>query len=216
MKLGLDAKSLGKKLEKIPQKYMLIVMAVLVLIVVGVLYYFVMMPQLERKARFAKEAGTLRTELEKLNSIKRNIAKHRQEYAKMQEVLQEVLRQLPETKDIPNLLRSVTVVSEESRLKVKQFEPKQIRNKDFYSELPFEMKFQGKFSNLASFLDGVRKQERIISVADFSFEAKGPPNNIILEGACDANAYMYLREPVKKAAPPAKGAPKADESPKTK
>ncbi len=215
MNLGIDPKNLGKKIEKIPQKYVLIVMVVLVLVFVGALYYFVMTPQLETKARLAKEAKDLRVEVEKLRDIKKNIAKHRQEYAKMQEVMQEVLRQLPETKDIPNLLRSVTLVSEESRLKVKQFEPKLIRNKDFYSELPFEMKFQGKFSNLASFLDGVRKQERIISIADFTLEAKGLPNNITIEGTCDANAYMYLREPVKPAAP-AKGAPKANVPPKTK
>lgn len=215
MNLGIDPKNLGKKIEKIPQKYMLIVMVALVLMCVGALYYFVMTPQLETKARLAKESNDIRAEVENLRSIKKNIAKHRQEYAKMQEVMQEVLRQLPETKDIPNLLRSVTLVSEESRLKVRQFEPKQIRNKDFYSELPFEMKFQGKFSNLGSFLDGVRKQERIISITDFALEAKGLPNNIIIEGTCDANAYMYLREPVKQAAP-AKGAPKANEPPKTK
>jgi type IV pilus assembly protein PilO len=215
MKLGIDPKSLGKKIEKVPQNYMFIIMVVLVLLCVGALYYFVMTPQLETKARVAKEASDLRAEVENLRNIKKNIVKHRQEYAKMQEVMQEVLKQLPESKDMPNLLRSVTLVSEESRLKVRQFEPKQIRNKDFYSELPFEMKFQGKFSNLASFLDGVRKQERIISVADFTFDAKGTPNNIIIEGTCDANAYMYLGEPVKTAGPE-KGAPKANEPPKTK
>lgn len=216
MNLGIDAKSLGKKVEKIPQKYVLIVMVVLVLIVVGLLYYFIMIPQLETKARVAKEASELRAEVEKLKAIKRDIVKHRQEYAKLQETMQEVLRQLPETKDIPNLLRSLTMVSEESRLKVRQFEPKLLKSKDFYSELPFEMKFQGNFKNLASFLDGVRKQERIISITDFTFEAKGPPNNVTIEGACDANAYMYLREgakpPAAKQPPPApKGAPKANE-----
>jgi type IV pilus assembly protein PilO len=214
MNRGLDTKRLGKKIEKVPQKYILIVMVVLVLIIIGALYYFVMTPQLERKATVAKQASDIKAEVENLRNIQRNIAKHRQEYARMQETMQDVLRQLPETKDIPNLLRNVTMVSEESRLKVKQFEPKVIRNKDFYSELPFEMKFQGKFSNLAAFLDGVRKQERIISVSDFSIEAKGAPDNISIEGSCDANAYMYLREPVKQAAP-AKGAPKANEPPKT-
>lgn len=201
MNLGFDAKGLGKKIERIPQKYMLIIMIAVVFVIVGALYYFIMTPQLEKKAQVAKQAAELRTEVENLRNIKNNIAKHRQEYAKLQETMQEVLRQLPETKDIPNLLRNVTVVSEESRLKVRQFEPKLIRNKDFYSELPFEMKFQGNFSNLAAFLDGVRKQERIISIADFTFEAKGPPNNIVIEGAFDANAYMYLREPVKPAGP---------------
>jgi type IV pilus assembly protein PilO len=218
MNLGLDPKSIGKKIEKIPQKYVVIVMVVLVLIVVGLLYYFVMIPQLATKAKVAKEASELRAEVEKLKAIKRDIVKHRRDYAKMQETMQEVLRQLPETKDIPNLLRNVTMVSEESRLKVKQFEPKVGKSKDFYSELPFEMKFQGNFKNLASFLDGVRKQERIISITDFAFEAKGLPNNITIEGSCDANAYMYVREGAKKQAAPAtpKGAPKANEPAKTK
>jgi len=211
MRVGFEPKSLGKKIEKIPQKYILIVMVVLVFVVLAALYYFLMAPQLERKAKLEREYSELRVELGRLKNIQQNIAKHRREYAQMQELLQEVMRQLPESKDIPNLLRSVTSVTEETRLKVKQFEPKQIKHKDFYSELPFELKFQGKFGNLASFLDGVRKLERIISVADFSVEAKGPPNNVVLEGSCSANAYVYLKEPVKKQ--PAQGAKKANVPP---
>jgi len=209
MRVGFEPKSIGKKIEKIPQKYILIVMVILVLAVLAGLYYFVMIPQMETKERLAREYSDLQVQLGRLKSIQLNIAKHRKEYEQMQELLQEVMRQLPESKDIPNLLRSVTGVSEETRLKVKQFEPKQIKHKDFYSELPFDIRFQGKFSNLASFLDGVRRLERIISVTDFSIDAKGPPNNVVLEGSCNANAYVYLREPVKKPAP-AKGAAKAN------
>ena len=147
---------------------------------------------------------------QQLKELQQSQLIHRKEYAQMQELLQDVMRQLPESKDLPNLLRSVTGVSEETRLKIKQFEPKQIKNRDFYSELPFDIKFQGKFGNLASFLDGVRKLERIISINNFSIESKGPPNKAVLEGSCGANAYVYLREPVKKAEPaPKKGAKKA-------
>ncbi len=217
MRVGFEPKSLGKKLEKIPQKYILIVMVILVLAFLAALYYFVMVPQMETKDKLAKDYRELQAELKTLQDIKKNIDKHRKDYAQMQELLQDVMRQLPESKDMPALLRSVTGVSEETRLKVKQFEPKQIKNKDFYSELPFEIKFQGKFDNLASFLDGVRKLERIISINNFAIESKGPPNNVVLEGTCGANAYVYLREPVKKPAP-AKGAQKAgdDVTPKKK
>lgn len=201
MRVGFEPKSLGKKIEKIPQKYILIVMVVLVLVILAALYYFIMLPQVETKEKLAKEYNEVQLELRKLQDIKRNIEKHRKEYAQMQELLQEVMRQLPESKDIPNLLRSVTGVSEETMLKLKQFEPKQIKNKDFYSELPFEIKFQGNFNNLASFLDGVRKLERIISIHSFDIESKGSANKVFLEGSCDANAYVYLREPVKRPAP---------------
>lgn len=216
MRVGFEPKSFGKKLEKIPQKYILIVMVVLVLAILGALYYFVMIPQIETKEKLAKEYGDLQKELTTLREIKKNIEKHRKEYAQMQELLQDVMRQLPESKDIPNLLRSVTGVSEETRLKLKHFEPKEIKNKDFYSELPFEVKFQGKFDNLATFLDGVRKLERIISIKDFTIESKGPPNNVNVEGTCGANAYVYLREPVKKAAPAQpKGSQKAGDDGKS-
>ncbi len=52
MRVGFEPKSLGKKIEKIPQKYILIVMIALVVVVLAGLYYFLMMPQLERKARW--------------------------------------------------------------------------------------------------------------------------------------------------------------------
>jgi len=48
MRVGFEPKSLGKKIEKIPQKYVLIVMIVLVVAVLAGLYYFLMMPQLEK------------------------------------------------------------------------------------------------------------------------------------------------------------------------
>src|SRR5665647_2145297 len=102
----------------------------------------------------------------------------------MQELLQDVLKQLPETKDIPNLLRNITNVSEETRLKIKYFEPKEIRNKDFYSELPFEIKFSGPFHNTAFFFDGVRKMDRLVNINSFSLEAKSTSKNAVLEGSC--------------------------------
>lgn len=205
MRVGFEPKSLGKKIEKIPQKYILIIMIVLVLAILFGLYHFVMAPQLETKGKLVKEHAELRAVLKKLQDIKQNIEKHRREYAELQELLQEAMRQLPETQDIPNLLRSVTSVSEETRLKITQFEPKQLRNKDFYSELPFDLKFEGRFNNLASFFDGVRRLERIISIHNFTVEAKGPPNNITLQGSCGVNAFVYQREPARRPAP-ARGA----------
>jgi type IV pilus assembly protein PilO len=112
----------------------------------------------------------------------------------MQELLQDVLKQLPETKDIPNLLRNITSVSEETRLKIKYFEPKDIKNKEFYSELPFEIKFSGPFHSAAFFFDGVRKMDRLVNITNFSLEAKGTPRNVVLEGSCSANAYVYQKE----------------------
>lgn len=194
MKVGIRLKALVKKIEKIPQVYKAICMVVLVLIVVGALVYFIAKPQWETRDKLVRENDEAQKQLNTLREIKKNIEKHRKEYAQMQELLQDILKQLPETKDVPNLLRNVTNISEETRLKIKYFEPKELKNKDFYSELPFEIKFSGPFHTVAYFFDGIRKMERIINITHFTLEAKGAPRNIILEGTCTANAYVYKRD----------------------
>ena len=194
MKVGLDTKGLVRKIEKIPVLYKTIIILIVVAVVLAGLIYFVAEPQWETKKQLQNEYSQLQQELDKLKQIQNNLEKHRREYQQMQEQLQDVLRQLPETKDIPNLLRSITSVSEETRLKIKYFEPKEIKNKEFYSELPFEIRFSAPFHNTAFFFDGVRKMDRLVNITNFSLEAKGPPKSIVLEGSCSANAYVYSKE----------------------
>jgi type IV pilus assembly protein PilO len=194
MKVGFETKGLARKIEKIPAVYKTIIILVIVAVVLASFLYFIAKPQWEIRTQLQKEYSELQQELNKLKQLKSNLEKHRKEYQLMQEALQDVLRQLPETKDIPNLLRSITSVSEETRLKIKYFEPKEIKNKEFYSELPFEIKFSGPFHSTASFFDDVRRMDRLVNVTSFSLEAKGTPKNIVLEGTCNANAYVYMKE----------------------
>ena len=194
MKVGLETKGLARKLEKIPAVYKTIIILLLVAVVLAGLIYFAAKPQWEERTRLQKEYSKLLKELNTLKELQNNLEKHRKEYQQMQELLQDVLKQLPETKDIPNLLRNITSVSEETRLKIKYFEPKEAKNKEFYSELPFEIKFSGPFHSTAFFFDGIRKMDRLVNITNFSLEAKGTPKNVVLEGTCSANAYVYAKE----------------------
>ncbi len=211
MKVGMQLKGLVKKIEKIPQIYKAICMVALVLIAVGALVYFVAKPQWETRDKLVQENNEAQKQLNTLREIKKNIEKHRKEYAQMQDLLQDILKQLPETKDVPNLLRNVTSISEETRLKIKYFEPKELKNMDFYSELPFEIRFSGPFHTVAYFFDGIRKMDRIINITHFTLEAKGAPRNITLEGTCTANAYVYKREQPKVAKKDDKTTDKGDQ-----
>jgi len=194
MKVGFETKGLIRKIEKIPAIYKTIIVLVIAVVLLVCFIYFLAKPQWEERERLQNEYTKLKVELNNLRTIKNNLEKHKQEYQQMQEKLQDVLKQLPETKDIPNLLRNNTSVSEETRLKIKYFEPKEIKHKDFYSELPFEIKFSGPFHSAASFFDDVRRMERLVNVTSFTLEAKGTPRNVVLEGTCSANAYVYQKD----------------------
>jgi type IV pilus assembly protein PilO len=194
MKVGFEPKGLIRRIEKIPAVYKTIIILALVAVVLASFIYFIAKPQWEVRTQLQKEYSELQKELDTLKELRNNLEKHRKEYQQMQELLQDVLKQLPETKDIPNLLRNITSVSEETRLKIKYFEPKEIKNKEFYSELPFEIKFSGPFHSTAFFFDGIRKMDRLVNITSFSLEAKGTPKNVVLEGTCSANAYVYQKD----------------------
>jgi type IV pilus assembly protein PilO len=196
MKLNLDAKTIKRKIVKIPRIYKLIFIVGFNAILFGVLFYLLVMPQMETKKQLQGEFNEVKANLDRLLVVKNNLPKAKAEFEKVKEELRQTLTQLPDTKDIPNLVRNIWSVSSENRLNVKYFEPKGIQPKEFYGEVPFEIRFSGNFHNVAHFFDGVRRLERIIDVTSFSLEApaKMDPRNVVLEGRATAKTYVYLRE----------------------
>ncbi len=200
MKLSFDAEDTKKRIVKIPKTYKLLFCLFFNGLIFAALFYFLIMPQLEIKRQLNEEHAKLKQQLENMVAIKNNMDKFRKEYVQLQELLQQMLKQLPETKDIPNLLRNVSSVGNETRLKIIYFEPKPVQNKEFYAELPFSVKFSGPFHNVGYFFDGIRKLERIINITSFSIspEQAKVPGKLNLVGECIATTYVYLKQQPKK------------------
>jgi len=200
MKLSIDPAEIKKKIIKIPKTYKLIFCLFINGLIFAALFYYFVMPQLETKRLLIEEHVKLKQELDNMVAIKNNMEKFRKEYAQLQELLQQMLKQLPETKDIPNLLRNISTLGTETRLKITYFEPKPVQNKEFYSELPFNIRFSGPFHHIGYFFDGIRKLERIINVTSFSLtlDPKIIPGKLNLTGECTAKTYVYLKQQPKK------------------
>ncbi|MCX5811021.1 MAG: type 4a pilus biogenesis protein PilO [Proteobacteria bacterium] len=195
-KLEMDFKGISKKIAKIKRIYKLLFSIGLNVLLFALLYYLVLSPQLETKRQFAQEYSNIKRELDNMVAIKNNMPKFRKEYAQLQELLQQMLKQLPETKDIPNLLRNISTVGTETRLKITYFEPRPVQNKEYYSELPFSIRYIGPFHHIGYFFDGIRKLERIINVTSFSIspDSKKEPGKLNLTGECTAKTYVYLKQ----------------------
>jgi type IV pilus assembly protein PilO len=198
MKMDLGLQNLGKQIKSTTRAYKFVIILALNLAVFAAVFFLALRPQLEEKQKLATQYQSAKGDLDRMTDIKNNMPRHRKELAQLKEKLDDVLRQLPETKDIPNLLRSVSAVGAESKVKISYFEPGSVQAKEFYGEFPFKIKYNGPFHNIGYFFDGLRKVERIIDITDFSLVAKGPPNKIVLEGECTAKAYVYMKESPKK------------------
>jgi type IV pilus assembly protein PilO len=165
-------------------------------VIVATAYFLLFSAQLREEKKLETEVKGLRQELLKVTAMKNNIQKTRREYAGLKAELQFRLRQMPEEKEVPALLRQVSLAAQETKTHMKYFAPKETGARGFYLELPFEMKYTGSYHSIGYFFDGIRKLERIIHITSFSLEAKGTGPKGTIEGSCLAKTYVFVKEPL--------------------
>lgn len=181
----------------IPKQYSAPLIIILNILILVASYFIVFGAQFREKASLTQELTTARQELGKLTTIRNNLDKTRQEYNTLTSDLEEVMKEMPEEKEIPNLLRQISTTAQGSRTRITYFAPKDVQPADFYSEVPFEIKYSGLYHSLGYFFDGVRNMERIVHVTSFSLESKGTAQKPVLEGSCLAKTYVFQKEGAK-------------------
>ncbi len=108
--------------------------------------------------------------------------------------------QLPEQKEIPELLHQVSTLGRDSGLEVLLFrqQPEQLR--DLYTEVPVRMSVRGGYHHIAMFFDKVRRLDRIVNVADVSMQEprltgnRGGHAPIAVDASFSATTYRFLSE----------------------
>ncbi|MET0151989.1 MAG: type 4a pilus biogenesis protein PilO, partial [Candidatus Binatia bacterium] len=92
----------------------------------------------------------------------------RKEVKELDGKLREAIAQLPDQKEIPDLLSTVSSLGRESGLEILLFRQKPEVLQDFYAEVPVEMLMKGTYSQLDEFFAKVGKLNRIVNVKDIS------------------------------------------------
>ena len=106
------------------------------------------------------------------------------------------MKALPEKKEIPNLLASISSSGQDSGLEFALFEPKPENNKDFYAEIPVAVKVSGSYHNVASFFDKVSRLPRIVNIDNISITAQKQTKKegLSLSTSCTAITYRFIEK----------------------
>ena len=148
------------------------------------------------------ELADLRTKIHNLQDQRtakaRLIANLDEERAAVRELQAQVRRaevQLPDSKEIPDLLSAISSAGRESGLEMLLFRQKPERYQDFYAEVPVDVLVRGNYQQVATFFDRVGQLDRIVNVSDISM--KDPKVNsgaIIVQTSCSAVTFRFLDE----------------------
>lgn len=173
----------------------------IVLIVLGG-WWFLIRPQQEELDRLVSKEGTLKADFSKKQSRVVNLPALRKQLEDMNEILRQMLRQLPSKTDMPDLLVDISQTALAAGIETELFQPggEKILTEDFYAEKPIQLKMVGSYHQFGTFISGVASLPRVVilTLHDVSLkpaergagQLARPGNLLVLEGT--VKTYRYV------------------------
>ena len=132
--LDLDINKIGSW----PTAIKIVVVLVLCLLIVGLAYYLDTQDQLSELQKEYDQEHELKTVFETKQKKAVNLDEYRQQLDEIEKSFGDLLRQLPDKTQVPDLLVDVSQTGLASGLEFELFKPDNETKKDFYAELPIK------------------------------------------------------------------------------
>jgi type IV pilus assembly protein PilO len=185
--------ALFEKVEKIKMPIRIAIFAGTIVILAVAFWYFVYDPYSTEIAETEGKIAKLQTEINKAKARAGNLKRFEVEYAEVDAQFQEALKLLPNTKEIPSLLKSVTQLGTDSQLEFLLFSPQRERAQDFFMEIPVSIEVSGTYHNVAIFFDKVGQMERIVNILNVSMTPQKERSTTVT-ARFDAVTYRFKGE----------------------
>jgi len=136
---------------------------------------------------------TLEGQLQEKQEIAQNLNERRREMDVLEQKLAEALTELPEKKDIEELLAQLNDIGKKSGLEISTVEPGAEAPASFYARIPIKMSVSGNFHEIARFLLDVSNLRRIVNVNNIHFSTPAVKNEkVILKSDFLATTFRFL------------------------
>ena len=193
MALSMDSISKFSRPKKI-----LILIGILC-IITGLYLYLFFIPGQDELSGLENELNKLSKELNESKAITRDLQKFKEQVERLNLELTNALTQLPNEKEIPEILKNISSIGKASNLEFTLFRPKPEEPQQFYAKVPIELNILGSYHNTGIFFDKISKLPRIINVVDFNMirekdtKGKGENENLV-RTSCLVNTYRFIEK----------------------
>ncbi len=204
---------------KLPTPKKVLILVIILCALAGLYLWRFFLPAQEKLSAVQREGSKLENELNNSKAIARDLQKYNEQVAKLNEELRNALTQLPNEKEIPEILKTISSLGKESNLEFTLFKPRPEQPQQFFANVPIDLVALGSYHNVGIFFDKVSKLPRIINVVDFNLtkaakDIKGKSENeILLKTSCMISTYRFIEQKSEEKKSETKAGPKqtADE-----
>ena len=182
-----------------PQSVKIFFTALLCAVVLLVGWYFVVSNKQDDLATLVNKENGLKQDFAAKQAKSVNFEALQHQLDEMQDMLRQLLRQLPSKTEMPELLIDISQTAQAAGLETDVFQPGPETPKDFYAEKPITLRLTGTYHQFGTFISGVASLPRVVILTfhDVSLTPKSPikagatgSGQLVLQGT--VKTYRYL------------------------
>ena len=196
----MDFHVLLERLAKLPRARRYGLIALTYVLVLAVFWALFWNPASEKLSVLESETSTLDSKRTTVRIRAADRDKFEEELQNLTTNLKNALKELPNSREIPDLLKRISLVGNKVGLEVQKFQPLPERLMEYYAEVPVALEVVGTFHEVAMFFDQLSKLGRIVSVHGVNInepEERGGRVELYVTG--NAVTYRFLSDEEKAA-----------------
>ena len=171
------------------------VIAGIIALITAANFFLVIQPLEEQIDALRAEQAKLDSDLAEKSEIAQNLNERRREMDVLEQKLAEALTELPENKDVEELLSQLNDIGKKSGLEINKVEPsgESVSGGEFFARIPIKMSVTGTYHEVAVFLQEVANMRRIVNVSGIKLAAPAAKNErVVLQTSFLATTFRFV------------------------
>jgi len=149
--------------------------------ILGVFFFTHFLPfgypnQREHLTALRSEYEKKSTELARARATVSDLPRFEAEYENLHERWAQAAERLPTDRQLPALLRKITLAAQQTGVEFVAFRPSDERSEQHYTELPLQISVFGDYHKIGSFLAEIANMRRIVTVSNLALRANTKPD----------------------------------------
>jgi type IV pilus assembly protein PilO len=155
-------------------------------IVTGALYFTVFKTQNTKNASAQHDLESKIQENNELESYRPKLKQIEQQLAELKQQLEIEQRIVPDEKQVDDFMTIMSAEAQKAGVEIRRYTAKPTNQKEYYTEMPFDLELDGPYYSMLNFFDRVGKLERIVNVSGLLVSTTKNPG-----GAKAKHTYQY-------------------------
>lgn len=148
-----------------------------------------------RIKRTIVEQARLERDFTEKQAIANDLNRFRKEKELLEQRLNEALAELPEEKNIDELLQLFQDRAQKAGLEISTITPEAEKSEGFYARIPIPMTVSGNYHEIATFFDSLGRLKRIVNVSDIALSApKDVGGKMVVDAKFLVTTFMFVNQ----------------------